>query len=171
MFGKIDFFLLFCPLRAPRKRAAGKTARRNQFCQTNVLAEFFKKLVPRMPESLRILRPKCLFWLRRESNLSGSVCVATSECGIESLISSVSESNKKNRPLAIPQLHAELTIKENGPAPLSKSCNDFLYQSLTRHFGGGPEKWSFCKISSQHCPAKSIVISRLIRDAPEPKLT
>ena len=68
-----------------------------------------------------------------------SVCVATSECGIESLISSVSESNKKNRPLAIPQLHAELTIKENGPAPLSKSCNDFLYQSLTRHFGGGPE--------------------------------
>ena len=100
-----------------------------------------------------------------------SVCVATSECGIESLISSVSESNKKNRPLAIPQLHAELTIKENGPAPLSKSCNDFLYQSLTRHFGGGPEKWSFCKISSQHCPAKSIVISRLIRDAPEPKLT
>jgi hypothetical protein len=24
-----------------------------------------------MPQSLRILRPKCLFWLRRESNLSG----------------------------------------------------------------------------------------------------
>ena len=44
MFGKIDLFLLFCPRRACAAPEGGKTARRNQFCQTNVLAEFLKSL-------------------------------------------------------------------------------------------------------------------------------
>ena len=99
-----------------------------------------------------------------------SVCAANSECGIESLISSISRSNSKSRPLSLSLLNAEINIKENGPAPLSKSCKGFLYDSLSRHFGGGPTKWTFCHGSSLNCPASSVVINRLLREAPESKL-
>ena len=42
LFGKIDSFLLFCSLRSPRKRGSSKTARKNQFCQTNVREKLLK---------------------------------------------------------------------------------------------------------------------------------
>ena len=42
LFGKTDSFLLFCSLRSPRKRGSSKTARKNQFCQTNVRGKLLK---------------------------------------------------------------------------------------------------------------------------------
>ena len=42
LFGKIDFFLLFCSSRACAATEGSKTARRNQFCQTHVWAKLLK---------------------------------------------------------------------------------------------------------------------------------
>ena len=93
-----------------------------------------------------------------------SVC----ECGMESLISSISQNNDKSRPLSLDQLHNEITIKKNGPHPLHKSTDKFLLDALCKHFGGGPHKWTFSRgVSNQH---SSAVISRHINSAPEPKL-
>ena len=44
-----------------------------------------------------------------------SVGTVTSECGIESLISSISRSNSKGKPISLEQVHSELMIKKNGP--------------------------------------------------------
>lgn len=99
-----------------------------------------------------------------------NVGAATSECGIESLISSISNTNSKIRPLSLQQLHRELMVKENGPHPLKKTTKQFLYDSLHQHFGGGPEKWTFCKGSHAWCPERSIVIARHQRDTPASKL-
>ena len=41
-FGKIDFLLLFCPEPRSGEPEGGKTTRRNQFCQINVLAKLLK---------------------------------------------------------------------------------------------------------------------------------
>jgi hypothetical protein len=99
-----------------------------------------------------------------------NIVTATSECGIESLISSISENNNRGRPISLTQLHSELMVKQNGPHPLHSTSEKFLKDSLTQHFGGGPAKWTFCKSSSYRCPEKSVVINRLKRNAPEPKL-
>ena len=74
-----------------------------------------------------------------------NVCVAVSECGVESLISTMARSNTKERPISISVLENEVNIRKNGPHPLHKSTDKFLYDSLCRHFGGGPEKWNFLK--------------------------
>ena len=99
-----------------------------------------------------------------------NIGTATSECGVESLISSIGSTNKKGRPLSLPQLHKELMIKVNGPKPLHKDTEKFLRDSLYKHFGGGPEKWTFCKGSSQTCPEQSKVVSRHINSTSESKL-
>ena len=41
---------------------------------------------------------------------------STSECGMESLISSLKDNNSVDRPITLPQLHKELLIRKNGPA-------------------------------------------------------
>ena len=98
-----------------------------------------------------------------------SVGTITSECGIESLISSIGNSNSTGRPISLAQLHRELMVKKNGPHPLERNITEFLQDSLTRH-GGGPELWTFSKGSNYLCPAKSVVVSRIQRDAPVSKL-
>ena len=42
LFGKIDSFLLFCSSRACAATEGSKTARKNQFCQTNVREKLLK---------------------------------------------------------------------------------------------------------------------------------
>ena len=98
-----------------------------------------------------------------------NVSSASSECGIESLISSISRHNTKNRPLTIGQLHHELMISQNGPHPLHSSTSKFLYDSLRTQFGGGPETWNFTRSASQGITT-SQVISRHMNSAPKPKL-
>ena len=95
-----------------------------------------------------------------------SVGTITSECGIESLISSIGYSNSKGRPISLEQVHSELMIKKNGPHPLDRNITKFLHESLLRHFGGGPATWTFTHGSHKWCPTKSVVVSRLQRDTP-----
>ena len=63
-----------------------------------------------------------------------SVGTVTNEWGIESLISSISRSNSKGRPISLEQVHKELMIKKNGPHPLDRNITKFLHESLFRHF-------------------------------------
>ena len=42
LFGKMDYFLLFCSSRACAATEGSKTARKNQFCQTNVQGKLLK---------------------------------------------------------------------------------------------------------------------------------
>ena len=98
-----------------------------------------------------------------------NICVTVSECGIESLISSIAQSNTSTRPISLKQLQSEVNIRKNGPHPLLPSEDKFLHDTLCRHFGGGPEKWNFTRtnnIGSQF----SKVIARHINSAPLPKL-
>ena len=98
--------------------------------------------------------------------------MAVSECGMESLISTIEQSNDKAGPISLPQLHSEVNIRKNGPHPLHRTTEQFLYDSLYRLFGGGPEKWNFTRttITTKLGPQHSIVITRLMNNAPNPKL-
>ena len=100
------------------------------------------------------------------SNLS---CI-TSECGMESLISTIKDNNSIDRPLSIEQLHHEIMIRKNGPHPLHPATTKFLLDALYRHFGGGSSAWSFIRRSYFHKDEESQVISRHIRDVPPYKL-
>ena len=95
---------------------------------------------------------------------------STSECGMESLISSLKDNNSVDRPITLPQLHKELLIRKNGPHPLHATTTKFLHDALYRHFGSGPAKWRF--ITGTYAAVDiSQVITRHIRDAPPPKMT
>ena len=50
-----------------------------------------------------------------------TICVAVSECGIESLISTIAQFNSSSRPLSLSQLESEVNIRKNGPHPLHHS--------------------------------------------------
>ena len=93
---------------------------------------------------------------------------STSECGMESLISSLGETNSKDRPISIETLQNEMMIRKNGPHPLHPSTKNFLISALNTYFGGGPEKWNFTKATTS--VEASIVINRLKNRVPEPKL-
>ena len=97
-----------------------------------------------------------------------TICVAVSECGIESLFSTIAQCNSSSGPLSLSQLESEVNIRKNGPHPLHHSEEKFLYDTLCRHFGGDPDKWNFPSnnLGSQF----SRVISRHINSAPAPKL-
>ena len=69
-----------------------------------------------------------------------NICVAVSECGIESLISTIAQSNSSSCPLSLSQLESEVNIRKNGPHPLRGSEEKFLYDTLCRHFGGDTDK-------------------------------
>ena len=94
---------------------------------------------------------------------------STSECGMESLVSTIKDSDSIDRPLSIKQLHHELMIRRNGPHPLHPATGKFLSDSLYEHFGGGPSAWTFIRKSHFH-DKESVVIARHIRDAPPYRL-
>ena len=98
-----------------------------------------------------------------------NVGVSTNECGIESLISTIGAHNHKGRPISLDQLHHELVVCKNGPNPLHTSTDKFLRDSLTHHFGGGPDKWNFCH-GNMFKSATSQVIARQINSCSKPKL-
>ena len=91
----------------------------------------------------------------------------TSECGMESLISSMGETNSHDRPISIEQLKREM-IRKNGPHPLHPATKKFLFRALSIYFGGGPGKWNFTKTNTTVEASK--VINRLCNSVPEPKL-
>ena len=61
------------------------------------------------------------------SNLS---CI-TSECGMESLISTIKDNNSIDRPLSIEQLHHEIMIRKMAPIPCTQQPPSFYWMHFT----------------------------------------
>ena len=67
------------------------------------------------------------------------------------------------------QLHHELAVCMNGPHPLHTTTDQFLKDTLTRHFGGGPDMWNFCR-GNMFKSATSQVIALKLKTCSQPKL-